>query len=305
MSLEVFQGSEGYKGPRPVVTIGNFDGVHLGHQFLIARTLKEAKELGAPTCAYTFEPPPQFVLNPDRHPPRILSLDDKLMLLAECGVDSVVVENFDMAFSAHPALWFATEVLGARLNPMAMVVGHDFRFGLGRSGTSKELKEMLPSLLVHQVDPLEVEGMIASSSRIRELIAAGAVCEAAVLLGRPYFIRGDVEHGDGRGKGLGFATANLELSSNLTPGRGVYAVEAEQDGCRYPAVANLGFRPTFGGRTFSTEIHLLDFEGDLYGKQMTVHFMGRIRDEMRFDSVDQLKIRITQDVIAARGILEQ
>jgi len=124
-------------------------------------------------------------------------------------------------------------------------------------------------------------------------------------LGRPYFIRGSVAHGDGRGKGLGFATANLELSSSLTPGRGIYAVEAEQGGRRYPAVANLGFRPTFGGRTFSTEIHLLDFEDDLYGEQMTVHFMGRIRDEMRFESVEQLKLRIAQDVTAARGILEQ
>jgi len=305
MSLEVFHGSKGYNGPRPVLTIGNFDGVHLGHQFLFAQTLEEARRLGAPASVYTFEPPPQFVLNPDRHPPRILSLDDKLMLLEEYGVGSVVVEPFDLAFAAHPAQWFASEVLKKRLNPAAMVVGHDFRFGRGRSGTSKELKEMLPALPVSQVKPLDVEGNLASSSRIRELIAAGAVCEAAALMGRPYFIRGLVEHGDGRGKGLGFATANLEVSSNLTPGRGVYAVEAEQGGRRYPAVANLGFRPTFGGRTFSTEIHLLDFGGDLYGQPMTVHFMGRIRDEMRFDSVDQLKARISQDVTAARGILKQ
>jgi len=305
MSPTVFQGSEAYEGPRPVVTIGNFDGVHLGHQFLIARALEEADKLGVPSCVYTFEPPPQFVLSPDRHPPRILELEDKVSLLAGYGVDSVVVERFDEPFSMHPAQWFADEVLGVRLNPVALVVGHDFRFGRDRLGTSAELQKMLPALPVHEVEALTVEHVIVSSSRIRELIAAGAVCEASSLLGRPYFVRGSVEHGDGRGRGLGFATANLHLSSSLTPGRGIYAVEVEQDGRRLAGVANLGLRPTFGGRTFSTEVHLLDFEGDLYGSELVVHFRGRIRDEIRFDSVDALRVRISLDIEAAREILSQ
>ena len=303
MSPTLYRGSASYDGPRPVLTIGNFDGVHLGHQALLSRAVCLAGELGAPAVAYTFEPHPRVVLQPDRHPPRILHIEDRIRLLGEAGIEAVVVEEFSPAFSQHPAAWFVEEVLGNRLEPRSLVVGHDFRFGRGREGTREWVERGLPDLPLDCLDALEADGVVVSSSRVRERVASGNVEGAATLLGRPYFVRGKVVPGDGRGRTLGFPTANLELSSELTPGRGIYAVQVEREGHRLPGVANLGVRPTFGGKRFTVEIHLLDFADDLYGEALAVHFVGRVRDEQRFDSVDALTERIAQDVAEAREIL--
>jgi riboflavin kinase/FMN adenylyltransferase len=303
MSPTLYRGSASYDGPRPVLTIGNFDGVHLGHQALLSRTVGLAAEMGAPAVAYTFEPHPRVVLQPDRHPPRILHIDDRILLLGQAGIESVVVEEFSPAFSQRPANWFVEEVLGNRLAPRALVVGHDFRFGRGREGTREWVARGLPDLPLDCLDALEADGIVVASSRVRERVASGNVEGAAILLGRSYFVRGTVVPGDGRGKTLGFPTANLELSSELIPGRGIYAVRVERDGHLLAGVANLGVRPTFGGRRFVVEIHLIDFASDLYGEALTVHFVGRVRDEQRFESVEALTDRIAQDVAEAREIL--
>ena len=301
-----------------VVTIGNFDGVHLGHRHLISQLVARARALGAPSCVYTFEPPPRVVLtppprpeeDPDGTPPapsfrsRILPWPDKLRLLGEAGVDQVVVERFTRAFAQHPPEWFVTEVLGRRLGARAFVVGYDFRCGRARAGDASLLRALLPDVPVEQVGAHAEHADVVSSSRIRRLVAAGDVAEAAALLGRPHTVRGTVVAGDQRGRTIGFPTANLESDAELTPASGVYAVFASVDrGTWRPAVANLGTRPTFDGRRFLIEVHLLDVSLDLYGRELTVAFVDRLRPEQRFPDLDALAARIRVDVEAARARL--
>ncbi len=298
-------GSEKYPGKGSVLTIGNFDGVHRGHQALLERTVAEAKDRGVPACVYTFDPPPRAVLQPDRHPPRIMELEDRLRIFGEFGVDEVVVERFDVEFSQRPADWFAKEVLKCRLAPVKLIVGHDFRFGQGRGGSNETLASVVPKLPFEQLQVLKVDGVVVSSSRIREWVAEGKVAEAASLLGRPHFVRGRVVRGDGRGRQIGFPTANLDLISRLVPGRGIYAATVELGAQHLDAVANLGIRPTFSGHTFCTEVHLLDYEENLYGEELRVHFVERIRDEQRFEGVEALTAQIHKDVELARQVLAQ
>ena len=298
-------GSEHYPGKGSVLTIGNFDGVHRGHQALLERTVAEAGDRGVPACVYTFDPPPRAVLQPDKHPPRIMELEDRLRIFGEFGVDEVVVERFDAEFSQRPAEWFAQEVLKTRLAPVKLIVGHDFRFGRGRGGSNDTLAQVVPKLPFEQLEALEVDGIVVSSSRVREWVAEGKVARAAELLGRPHFVRGRVVRGDGRGRQIGFPTANLDLISRLVPGRGTYAVSVELGGKHLEAVANLGIRPTFAGHTFCTEVHLLDYEGNLYGEELRVHFVERIRDERRFEGIEALTAQIHKDVAQARQVLAQ
>jgi riboflavin kinase/FMN adenylyltransferase len=287
-----------------LLTIGNFDGVHRGHQSLLARVVARAAELDAPATVYTFDPPPRVVLDPGRHPPRILSLSDKVRLLAEVGVARVVVESFDRAFARNPASWFIDEVLSRRLRPVELCVGHDFRFGRGREGNAALVRARLPDLPFLQL-PAEREGDdIISSSRIREAVARGEVALATRMMGRCHRLAGVVVAGDGRGRTLGVPTANVDVETELLPARGVYAVRlTDESGSPALGVANLGVRPTFDGRTYTVEVHLLDFCGDLYGHRVTVDLVQRIRGERRFNSVDQLVERIRMDIRAAREIL--
>ncbi|MCB9764737.1 MAG: bifunctional riboflavin kinase/FAD synthetase [Alphaproteobacteria bacterium] len=305
MNPQVFNGSARYPADaRPVLSIGNFDGVHLGHRALLERLVARAEERGAPPCVYTFDPPPRRVLQPDRCPPRILPLAEKVRLLGEVGVAHVVVERFTLEFSERPASWFAEEILGRRLRPVAMVVGYDFRFGKGREGDARALTALMPWLPVETLDAVQLGAHIASSSRIREAVAEGRVARAAELLGRPHAVRGEVVHGDARGRTIGFPTANLETHDELLPPPGVYAVRAALlDGRAVDGVANLGVRPTFGGHRFSVEVHLFDFNEDLYGQPMTVGFIERLRGERRFPGVDALVAQIREDAARARTIL--
>lgn len=300
---QIFAGSAAYPSPspRPVLSIGNFDGVHRGHQHLIERLRATAAALEAPTCVYTFEPPPRVVLAPHQHQPRVLAWPDKLRLLGQHGVDHVIVERFTRAFAQHPAEWFAGVLLARRIQPRALVVGYDFRFGRARAGDLALLQKALPGVSIEQVDALTLDGELVSSSRIRTLVREGAVERACELLGRPHTIRGTVVPGDQRGRTIGFPTANLETDSELLPSNGVYAVFACVDGGDpLPAVANLGTRPTFDGRRHSVEVHVLDGRYDLYGHELTVSFVSRIRDEQRFADVDALVARIRKDVAEAR-----
>jgi riboflavin kinase/FMN adenylyltransferase len=305
----IFAGSAAYAeqrgDARPVLTIGNFDGVHRGHQALLAAVVDRARARGVPAAVYTFDPPPRSVLAPDLAQPRLTDWTLRARLLGALGVEHLIIERFTRAFAQHTPEWFAAEVLGARLAPSEMVVGYDFRFGKARAGTRELLARLLPAVPVSAVEALSVDGEVVSSSALRALITEGAVERAAALLGRPHEVRGAVVPGDRRGRTLGFPTANLETDAELLPPSGVYAVEASVDcGPWRPAVANLGVRPTFGGAgRFLIEVHLLDYRGDLYGHALSARFIARLRGEQRFTDVDALAAQIGRDVSAARAAL--
>ena len=303
---QIFAGSAAYdaQGSSPVVTIGNFDGLHQGHRSLITRLVMCARKAGAPSLVYTFDPPPRVVLAPNRRQPRIQSWPDKVRIMGELGVDQVVVERFTRSFARHPPDWFVEEILRRRLSPQALVLGYDFRFGSDRSGDVNTVRKAFPDIPIEQVNALELEGGIVSSSRIRSLVNSGEVEQASRLLGCPHVVRGTVVHGAARGRSMGFPTANIETDAELLPAQGVYACRARANGGSWlSAVANLGTRPTFDGQGFLVEVHLLDFSGDLYGSEMEVAFFGRIRGEQTFDGLEALKHQIEKDVKRARELL--
>lgn len=292
-------------GPSFAVAIGNFDGVHRGHRAVVDRLVARAGALGAVPAVFTFDPAPTAVLAPERHQPRLLPLPDRVQRLFEAGVEVVVVEPFTRAWAAHPAEWFADVVLAQRLRARAVIVGHDFRFGAGRAGDAAMLRARLPGVEIEEIAALTDGGAPISSSRVRRLVAEGAVEEAARLLGRPHVLSGTVVKGDQRGRTLGFPTANVLAETELLPAHGVYAVRARIDDApeARPAVMNLGLRPTVDGRRLSIEVHLFDFAGDLYGRTMRVDVVERIREERRFDGLDALVAQIRADADAARRIL--
>lgn len=299
-------GSESYGGGGSVVTIGNFDGVHRGHRALLAEARRVAA--GGRVCAFTFDPAPRDVLRPDNGIPRIQRLEDRVRELGSAGADEVVVEPFDLALAARPPEWFAAEILQGRLRAAAVVVGHDFRFGRGRAGDPAGLRASLNCPVI-AVDPVEFDGAVVSSSRVRELITAGQVAEAHRLLDRPHELPGRVVRGDGRGAGLGFPTANLDVAAvcrgprdiPLFPAHGVYAVRASiEGGPDVDAVANLGVRPTFGGDRVSLEVHLLDGAPDLYGATLRIRLIDRLRGERRFSDREALMAQIALDGAEAR-----
>ncbi len=292
------------EGPGPVVAIGNFDGVHAGHRAVLARLFALAADLGAPSCVLTFEPAPTAVLAPERHQPRILLVADRVRLLEEAGVDRIIVQPFTREFAGRSARWFAEELLGNTLRARGLVVGYDFRFGQGRQGDVATLRALLPGVPVVEVGAFSLDDAPVSSSRIRRLVAAGEVEAAAGLLGRPHRLQGTVVHGDHRGRAIGFPTANVQNEVELVPAFGVYAVRARVDGGpALPAVANIGVRPTFDATELRVEVHLLDFQGDVYGRRVAVDLVARIRGEARFSGIDALQAQIRVDAARARELL--
>jgi riboflavin kinase/FMN adenylyltransferase len=300
----VVRGSENFdvRLGRPVVTIGNFDGVHLGHRALVDAAKRLAKG-ERPVCVYTFDPPPRDVMAPGNGVSAIQSLEDKISLLGEAGADIVVVETFTRAFAAREASFFAQCVLGERLCCSGVVVGWDFRFGRGRAGDHTTLRALL-DVPIHRVEAIEVAGGVASSSRVRRLVEAGEVAAAAQVLGRPHELLGEVVAGDGRGRTIGVPTANVQVETRLRPSHGVYAVRVDVgDGTWLPGVANYGIRPTVGEGHAPLEVHLLQGGRDLYGVRLCVGLVQKIRDERKFSSVEALVRRIGDDVREARRIL--
>lgn len=303
MSTGIITGSESFPaGARSVLTIGNFDGVHLGHRALVARLAAEARREEALAVVLTFDPAPRDVLRPGNGVQRIQRTADRVADLLGAGADRVVIEPFTLEYAKMDALSFARTVLEARLRPAALVLGFDFRFGRGRGGTATDLREIL-QIPVHEFGAIELEGAPVSSSRIRGLLTEGQVAPAARLLGRPHAISGEVIHGDARGRTIGFPTANLRAGTELVPAHGVYAVRVDTGGGVFGGVANVGTRPTFGPGAVGIEAHLFDFQGDLYGKTVKVAFVDRIRDEQRFSSLDALVAQIGADALTARGLL--
>ncbi len=287
------------------VALGNFDGVHTGHQKLLAETAGYAKALGAPLVALTFEPHPRRFFVPDTGPFRLTLPPAKRRLLAEYGVEAVLEQRFDAAFAALSADSFVDDVLLSGLGARHVVCGYDFTFGARRSGNVEMLRAegTRKGFGVTILDPVMREGEIYSSTRIREALRAGMASEAAELLGHSWEIEGTVEQGDKRGRTIGFPTANVGLGEHLRPRFGVYAVRALVGGKWRDAVANLGRRPTIGKLQENFEVHLFDFDGDLYGKSLRVALVDFIRPEMKFAGLDQLKAQIAADGQAARKIL--
>jgi riboflavin kinase/FMN adenylyltransferase len=289
------------------VAIGNFDGVHAGHRALIRRTRELAEAHDARAVALTFDPHPSAVLAPDGGPAMLSSLARRIELLGEAGADAVVVEPFTRELAGHSPHAFVEDLLIGALRARAIVVGYDFTYGQGRSGTTESLRAHgnRSAIEVDVVPPVEIGGEVASSTRIRAHLRAGELPAAERLLGRRWDVDGVVVHGAKRGRAIGIPTANIRPDSDLLLRPGIYAVTfAVEGGPALPAVASLGTNPTVvDGGGVVLEVHLLDFEGDLYDRRVRTAFVGWIRDEARFASVDALIAQIHQDIAAARGML--
>src|SRR5262245_52251067 len=305
--------------PRPAegtaVTIGAYDGVHRGHQAVIAEVRRRAEERGLATAVVTFDRHPAAVVRPESAPRLLTDLDQKLELLAATGIDYCLVVTFDEARSQEPAADFVREVLVGCLAARTVVVGDDFHFGHGREGNVALLRTMGADLGfdVEGLDLVDADGKPAddadrvSSTRIRHTLVAGDLAAANAMLGRPYELRGIVTRGDERGRELGFPTANVSVPGDiLLPADGIYAGWFERaDGSVHQAAISLGRRPTFYAEAHASllEAHLLDFDGDLYGERVKVRFVARLRGELKFDSVDALVAQIARDCDEARRLL--
>jgi riboflavin kinase/FMN adenylyltransferase len=307
MHVVRLDGSAGRSASAAAVTVGNFDGVHLGHAALCEAVVREARAASGEAAALTFDPHPSRVLAPERAPATLTTIAQRAELLAGLGVDRVAVVPFTRELSHVPAEEFARRLLSEALGARVVVVGFNFRFGSGRKGdvTALEVLGRTLGFRVVAVPPVVVDGAPVSSTRVREALARGAVEAAAGLLGRDYFVDGAVIRGVGRGRTLGIPTANLDPVNEILPGGGVYAARVRVPGeaQSVAAVVNVGRRPTFGGGATLVEAHLLDFEGDLYGRELRVAFAARLRDEQRFSGPDVLKKQIARDVAAARQLL--
>jgi riboflavin kinase/FMN adenylyltransferase len=290
------------------VTVGNFDGVHRGHQTLIAAARQWAGRVGGPTVAVTFDPPPHRVLFPDSpvRPP-LTTLPDRAALLHAAGADHVVIVTTSAALLSLSPEAFFEDVLVRQLGAKAVVEGHDFRFGRGRGGDTALLQSLCTAAGrgFEAVTPFELAGEVVSSSRVRSSIVAGDVAHAAELLNRPYRITGTVVTGAKRGRTIGFPTANLADVPTVLPGNGVYAARAEVDGKSYPAAANVGPNPTFGDDARKIEVHLIGFTGDVYGKDLGVEFVARLRDTRPFAGIGELTEQLKRDVADATRILTE
>jgi riboflavin kinase/FMN adenylyltransferase len=292
--------------PRPVLTLGNFDGVHRGHQAIFKKVIERAREIGGMSIAFTFEPHPLKVLAPDRSPRLLNTFHGKMKLFAAAGIDLVICASFTRAFADQNPEDFAREVLHEKIGVSEVYVGYDYAFGKGREGSIESLKKMgqVYGFHVGVVEAVQVNGVNVSSSMIRDMISGGRVEEAAKLLDRFYSIEGEVVHGSHRGQTLGFPTANLRTANELLPAFGVYAVIADMDNRLHKGVASIGVRPTFDAGPVSIEVYLFDLQGELYGKQMEVLFVQRLRGEEKFPDADTLVKQIRQDVKNAELVLK-
>jgi len=290
-----------------VVTVGTFDGVHRGHWTVLREIRDRAEATGRRSVLVTFDPHPLRILRPEQAPLNLTTPVEKKEILAESGLDWAVFVSFTEALSRYEPARFVREVLVDRLRVEELVIGYDHGFGRGRSGDADTLRAIGAELGfgVAVVPPVSVSGDAVSSSRIREAVAAGNVEEAAACLGRPYSLRGVVVRGDGRGKGLGFPTANLMVPSGekLVPAPGIYAVRGVTRAGTHAGALHLGPRPTFQGSPPTIELHLIDFEGDLYGEQVRVDFVEYLREVRPFASVAALVAQMREDVGRARACL--
>lgn len=305
--MRVFRG---FLRPVPgptAIAIGNFDGVHRGHGALLGRLGEVARHSVLPPTVLTFEPHPREFFSPASAPARLTTLREKLELLAEAGVEQAMVCRFNAGFATLSADQFIEQVLVQGLRVRHLIIGDDFRFGRGRAGDFALLQRAgtRHGFAVEAMGSVTVDGERVSSSGVRAALAAGDMAQAASLLGRPYIIDGKVAHGDKVGRQLGFATANIRIKHNPLPMTGVFAVQVGGLGAEpLPGVANLGIRPTVGGTRPLLEVHLFDFDRDIYGAHLSVRFVHKLRNEQRFPNFDALKAQIAADAVAARAFFE-
>lgn len=288
------------------VTIGNFDGVHIGHQRLIARVRDLAAGFGLPSVVITFEPHPLRFFTGKKTPPFITLYEQRSELIRALGIDHLLCLEFNQELASMSPEDFVRRILVEGLHVRELVIGYDYAFGKGRGGNYSLLTRLGQQwgFGVEQLEPVMVDQAIVSSTRIRDLVEAGDVWAAKPLLGRFYRVSGTVVHGQNRGgRLLGFPTANMHLVDELFPKTGVYCCWAELDGELHQAVANIGYNPTFGNDVLSVEVHIMDLNEDLYGRALKVHFVQRLRGERKFSGLDELKAQIGKDITLARTIL--
>jgi riboflavin kinase/FMN adenylyltransferase len=289
-----------------VVTMGNFDGIHLGHQALIIRTVEESRRRNAVSVALTFDPHPLKVLAPARAPRLILTPEDKIELFRDLGIDVVINQRFDASFAGLEAEEFVCRFIVDRLKAKKLWVGSDLRFGRGRKGSVEQLIGwgVEWGFEVGMVEPILVNGVRVSSSQIRALIEEGRVDEARALLGRFHFVSGTVVDGNRRGRGLGFPTANIASRTEVIPSDGIYATLFHIGQERWLSVSSIGVNPTFGAGPRTLESFILDFDRDIYGESIRVAFLQKIREEEKFADVASLIARIKDDVRRAHAVFD-
>jgi riboflavin kinase/FMN adenylyltransferase len=309
-TTRIFKDFEELPAPlqNPVLTIGNFDGVHRGHLALFDLVRERAQEIEGQSAVMTFDPHPLKVMRPQKNPLLITPTPQKLNLISRVGIDVIFCISFTRQFAAISAPDFVEDILLRKIGIRELVVGYDYTFGHKREGDIALLRRMGKEhgFVVHVVEPVRVNHRLVSSTSVRERVQAGDLATARTLLGRDYQICGTVIKGRNRGaKLLGFPTANLELVDELTPKRGVYAVRVLADAVTYEGVTNIGYNPTFGNGTLTVETHLLGYRGDLLGKAIQISFIKRLRDEKAFQGVEELAEQIRADIDQAKALLAQ
>jgi riboflavin kinase/FMN adenylyltransferase len=292
-----------------VITIGNFDGVHIGHQALFHEAIEKAEAIGGTSVAMTFDPHPLRVMKPNNHPPLITLYEQKSELMERTGIEVLICVPFTREFAAQSAEQFVRDLLVQKIGMKAIVVGQDYSFGKNRQGDLELLKSFGPEygfevIVAGWIKSARALAERISSTRIRQLVADGRMEHAEKMLGRHYQIRGKVVTGRDRGgKLLGIPTANINLHDELCPKTGIYAVTVECEGKQHRGVANIGYSPTFEDHEFTVEVHILDFSDNIYGKKIRVNFIKRIRDEKKFSDISELIAQIKLDIAAAYEIL--
>jgi riboflavin kinase / FMN adenylyltransferase len=291
--------------PAPVAALGNFDGMHRGHQTLLERVCGRAAACGGTPVALIFDPHPARILRPDKAPPLLMTLDQKLAAFERAGLGGVAIVRFTAEVSRWEPEAFVETVLLTWLRVAEVWVGENFLFGRDRLGTYTLLKALGQDkgFRTEKIDPVLYKDFIVSSSRVRRLLSEGRVDEAAALLGHPYVIEGVVVRGDGRGRQLGVPTANLETVNPLLPAHGIYATRAEVQGVWHPAATSVGVRPTIGDNKLTVETHLLDTDRELYGATMRLAFVKWLREERKFDDLTALAVQMRKDCDEARTVL--
>jgi len=289
-----------------VITLGNFDGVHLGHRELFRALVKTARRLGCPSIVYTFNPHPLKVLFPEKAPLLLNTPAEKQRLIAASHVDYLIDMPFNAKFATMSPEQFVVDILVRQLKVKVLIVGYDYAFGKGRRGDTNFLRNCGEKFgfYVDVLQPVGEDGRPYSSTQIRQMIATGDVVNVVRLLGRQYNLEGVVVSGDQRGRQLGFPTANLQTEKEQLPAPGVYAVKVRYNLQEYGGVINIGNRPTFDGKNRTIEVYLIDFTGQLYGQKLRIYFVKRLRGERKFESIEALVNTIEMDVIRARQILQ-
>lgn len=292
-----------------VVTMGNFDGVHLGHRSLIASLLQKSQALNCQSVVLTFDPHPMQILHPERDFQRLFSIDDQIEQMTLQGVDLFVCHPFTIDFAKLSPEEFIEKWLNVSLNPKCLVVGYDFAFGADRKGTLHKLQDICAKnkIEVEIIPPYEKNNMIVSSTKIREFIRRGEMIQANDFLGRPYYLKGKVIQGDQRGRTIGFPTANLDIQWNLKPRVGVYATKVVVKGQEYNSMTNVGWNPTVSDEKLQLKIetHIFDFDQQIYGDEIVVKFFKFLRDEKKFNSFDELKNQLGFDQTQCRDFFNE